>query len=147
MDNEWVKIQPQDFNAADELRHFESDQTGAVVSFIGKVRGGTITQMYLEHYPGMTETVLLELIHQAKTRWDIMECKIIHRVGTLFPQQQIVMVMVSSAHRKPAFAACEFLIDHLKTKAPFWKKEFTSNSEYWVTSKHSDELQSQKWED
>ena len=123
---------------------------GAVVSFIGQVRdmndGDAINTLTLEHYPEMTEKALAAIESEAKTRWDIIDSLIIHRVGTLKPLDQIVMVAVTSAHRGEAFKACEFIMDYLKTSAPFWKKEATNQSERWVDAKLLDEEAKKRWE-
>jgi molybdopterin synthase catalytic subunit len=123
-----VKVQTTDFDVGAEIAamRLNSANIGALVSFVGQVRdfndGDNVTSMFLEHYPGMTEKVLSEIIAQAKARWSIADATIIHRVGELKAQDQIVLVLVASAHRQDAFAACEFMMDHLKTNAPFWKK-------------------------
>ena len=123
---------------------------GAVVSFIGQVRdlndGNEIQTLTLEHYPGMTEKALEAIENEAKARWNVLESRIIHRVGTLKPQDQIVLVAVSSAHRGDAFSACEFIMDFLKSQAPFWKKEATSQGERWVEAKLSDDAAKARWE-
>ena len=146
-----VKVQTTDFDVGAEIAamRFSSANIGALVSFVGQVRdfndGDNVTSMFLEHYPGMTEKVLLEIIAQAKAGWSIADATIIHRVGELKPQDQIVLVLVASAHRQDAFAACEFMMDHLKTNAPFWKKEHTQNGLRWVEAKASDEVARQRW--
>ena len=123
---------------------------GAIASFIGLVRdaseGERISQMTLEHYPGMTEKALEKIINDAKSRWSIIDVLVIHRVGTLQPCDQIVLVIVSSAHRGEAFAACEFVMDYLKTQAPFWKKEQTPAGNRWVEARSSDDAAAQRWE-
>ena len=122
---------------------------GAVVSFIGQVRdvngGDAINTLTLEHYPGMTEKALMAIENEAKARWNVIDSLIIHRIGTLQPQDQIVLVAVSSAHRGDAFKACEFMMDFLKTSAPFWKKETTNQGEHWVEAKLSDEAAQNRW--
>lgn len=122
---------------------------GAIVSFVGLVRdvndGDAVGTLTLEHYPGMTEKALQAIEEEAKKRWDVLDSLIIHRVGTLNPQDQIVLVMVSSAHRGDAFKACEFMMDYLKTQAPFWKKEATSRGERWVEAKDSDDAAQVRW--
>ena len=132
----------------DRLRSARKD-IGAVVSFIGQVRdlneGNTISQLTLEHYPGMTEKALEAIVAQARSRWDIFDAVVIHRIGTLQPNDQIVLVAVSSAHRGEAFKACEFIMDYLKTEAPFWKKEVTSSGERWVDAKLTDEDARERW--
>lgn len=122
---------------------------GAIVSFVGQVRdmneGDTINTLTLEHYPEMTEKALLNIENEAKTRWNIIDSLIIHRVGTLKPLDQIVLVAVTSAHRGEAFKACEFMMDYLKTGAPFWKKEATSQGERWVEAKLADDEAKARW--
>ena len=123
---------------------------GALVSFIGQVRdlndGDHVSAMHLEHYPGMTEKSLAGIIEQAQARWTIADALIIHRVGELRPLDQIVLVLVASAHRQDAFAACAFMMDYLKTEAPFWKKEQTPAGERWVEAKDSDAQAKSRWQ-
>ena len=123
---------------------------GAVVSFIGQVRdmndGDAINTLTLEHYPEMTEKALAAIECEAKTRWDIIDSLIIHRIGTLKPLDQIVLVAVTSAHRGEAFHACEFIMDYLKTSAPFWKKEATNQGERWVEAKLTDDVAKARWQ-
>lgn len=146
-----VRIQTDDFDVAAELAamRLASADIGAVVSFVGQVRdindGDTIQTLTLEHYPGMTERALETIENEAKARWDVAISLIVHRVGTLKPQDQIVLVAVASAHRAEAFKACEFMMDYLKTQAPFWKKETTSQGERWVEAKLSDEDAQARW--
>ena len=146
-----VRVQTEDFDAGAEIKCLQAARKdiGAVVSFIGLVRdmneGDAISQLTLEHYPGMTEKSLIAIAEQARTRWDIIDVLIIHRVGTLQPCDQIVMVAVAGGHRGAAFAACEFVMDYLKTEAPFWKKELTQNGERWVEAKDSDDAAKQRW--
>jgi len=127
----------------------KSNSIGAIVSFIGKVRdfseGSNITKMKLEHYPGMTEKSLISIENEARERWKIQDLRIIHRFGDLLPADQIVLVIVASNHRAQAFLACEFIMDYLKTSAPFWKKELTNTSERWVEHKDSDDLALERW--
>ena len=122
---------------------------GAIVSFVGQVRdmndGDTISTLTLEHYPEMTEKALTSIEDEAKTRWDIIDSLIIHRIGTLKPLDQIVLVAVTSAHRGEAFSACEFIMDYLKTSAPFWKKEATNQGERWVEAKLADDAAKTRW--
>ncbi|HEY8354844.1 MAG TPA: molybdopterin synthase catalytic subunit MoaE [Methylophilaceae bacterium] len=146
-----VRVQHEDFDVGVEiaaLRRARRD-VGAVVSFIGQVRdfneGDTVSAMTLEHYPGMTEKALTEIVDQAKTRWDILDALVIHRVGELKPLDQIVLVAVSSAHREEAFSACQFIMDYLKTEAPFWKKEQTSAGARWVEARASDDAARERW--
>ncbi len=146
-----VRVQTQDFDTGFELSQLRNARkdTGAVVSFIGQVRdlnqGDNVSQLTLEHYPGMTEKALEAIVSQAQDRWDIFDAIVIHRVGTLQPTDQIVLVAVSSAHRGEAFKACEFIMDYLKTEAPFWKKEVTSQGERWVDAKLTDDDARERW--
>jgi molybdopterin synthase catalytic subunit len=146
-----IRIQTEDFDVAAlnrELLAGRSD-VGAIASFIGLVRdleGGSLQQMTLEHYPGMTESALQGIAAKAQQRWDLVDLGIIHRVGDLQPADQIVLVTVLSAHRGDAFAACEFIMDYLKTEAPFWKKEVSEQGDEWVASRDSDQLARKKWE-
>lgn len=146
-----VRVQTQDFDAGLELTQLRRARkdVGAVVSFIGQVRdfndGDTVSQLSLEHYPGMTEKALAAIVAQAQSRWDIVDTLIIHRVGTLQPLDQIVLVAVSGAHRGEAFKACEFIMDALKTEAPFWKKELTASGERWLDAKDSDDVARERW--
>ncbi|MCP4470465.1 MAG: molybdenum cofactor biosynthesis protein MoaE [Gammaproteobacteria bacterium] len=146
-----IRIQAEDFDIAalnSELLAGRSD-VGAIASFIGLVRdleGNTLQQMTLEHYPGMTERALKGIAAKAQHRWDLVDLGIIHRVGDLKPADQIVLVTVLSAHRGDAFAACEFIMDYLKTEAPFWKKEVSEQGSQWVASRDSDQLARKKWE-
>jgi molybdopterin synthase catalytic subunit len=146
-----VRIQTQDFDAGFELSQLRNARKdiGAVVSFIGQVRdlneGDTVSQLTLEHYPGMTEKALGTIVSQAQSRWDIFDAIVIHRVGTLQPTDQIVLVAVSSAHRGEAFKACEFIMDYLKTEAPFWKKEVTDQGERWIDAKLTDDDARERW--
>ena len=146
-----VRVQTQDFDAGLELAQLRlaRKDVGAVVSFIGQVRdfndGDTVSQLSLEHYSGMTEKALAAIVAQAQSRWDIFDTLIIHRVGTLQPLDQIVLVAVSGAHRGEAFKACEFIMDALKTEAPFWKKEVTASGERWLDAKDSDDVARERW--
>jgi molybdopterin synthase catalytic subunit len=134
-----VSVQTQDFDAGAEMRAVSRDaKVGAVASFIGVVREVAMT---LEHYPGMTEKALHKIVAEAGTRWQVMDCTVIHRYGELKPTDQIVLVVVASAHRGDAFAACEFLMDSLKTQAPFWKKEAAG----WVEARASDDKAAERW--
>tara|TARA_R110000737_G_scaffold1598_14_gene4803 strand:+ start:1252 stop:1710 length:459 start_codon:yes stop_codon:yes gene_type:complete len=145
-----IRVQQNDFIVADEYQKLATDnQDGAVVTFVGKVRdfneGLGVQGLSLEHYPGMTEKVLSNLETEARGQWPLNKVTIIHRVGDLTLGEQIVFIGVSSPHRKAAFAACEFLIDFLKTKAPFWKKELTSAGSKWLDAKASDDEVAQQW--
>ncbi len=147
-----VSVQVEDFDAGAQLNKLRlaSPSIGALVSFIGQVRdindGDSINTLTLEHYPGMTESALQAIEAEAKSRWDILDSLIIHRVGTLEPLDQIVLVAVVSAHRGEAFKACEFIMDFLKTQAPFWKKEATAQGERWVDAKLSDDIALKQWQ-
>lgn len=147
-----IKLQLDDFVVADEYQGLANDnQDGAVVTFVGKVRdfneGLDVQGLSLEHYPGMTEKVLADIEAKAREHWPLNKVTIIHRFGDLKLGEQIVFIGVTSPHRKAAFAACEFLIDFLKTKAPFWKKEVTSDGSIWLDAKNSDGDASQQWHD
>lgn len=147
-----VRIQTQDFDVSQELAALRAKdaRVGAVTAFIGTVRdrndGAEVSAMTLEHYPGMTEKALEDIIVQAKARWDIYEVLIIHRIGPLHIEDQIVLTAVTSAHRGEAFAACEFVMDYLKTQAPFWKKEDTPKGSRWVDARLSDDEALKKWQ-
>ena len=147
-----VRVQTEDFDVGAEISamRLSNPNIGAVVSFIGQVRdlndGDKVNAMCLEHYPRMTEKSLENIVEQAKNRWSVTDALIIHRVGELKPLDQIVLVLAASAHRQHAFAACEFMMDYLKTEAPFWKKEATSSGERWVEAKDSDEEARQRWQ-
>ena len=146
-----IRVQEADFDAGRELETLTRGRTdvGAVASFIGLVRdaneGSDVASLTLEHYPGMTEKALGEICAQALARWDILETLVIHRIGALVPGDRIVLVGVSSAHRGEAFEACEFIMDYLKTRAPFWKKEATPQGERWVEARESDDAAAQRW--
>jgi molybdopterin synthase catalytic subunit len=145
-----IRIQTEDFNVSDIQRSLSKDRVdvGAIASFIGLVRdlpGDPLKTMTLEHYPGMTEKALETIVTEAEGRWQIIDSAIIHRIGDLKPADQIVMVMVLSAHRRDAFEACQFIMDYLKTRAPFWKKESSEQGEKWVESRQSDEDASSRW--
>ncbi len=148
-----VSVQTADFNVADEIATLRAQdpRVGAVCSFIGTVRDhtagepGKISSMELEHYPGMTEASIEAMIDEACLRFDIYAARVIHRVGLLQPLDQIVLVVVTSAHRGESFAACEFLMDYLKTQAPFWKKEQTPEGAKWVDARVSDDAALAKW--
>lgn len=146
-----VRIQTADFDLGAEVAALRADDAGvgAVVSFVGTVRdrseGQGVQRMELEHYPGMTEKSIEEMIDAAFKRFDIRAARVIHRIGTLEPQAQIVLVVVSSAHRGQAFQACEFLMDYLKTQAPFWKKEHTPEGARWVDARVHDDQALARW--
>jgi len=138
-----VSVQQEDFNLGKEVKAISANpKVGAVASFVGLVRDVPMT---LEHYPGMTERAIQKIVDEAKTRWQVMDCSVIHRYGALQPNDQIVLVAVASGHRGDAFAACEFIMDYLKTQAPFWKKEQTADGVRWVEAKATDDKAAERW--
>jgi molybdopterin synthase catalytic subunit len=139
-----ISVQPGDFDAGFEIRNIsKNSKIGAIASFVGLVRDVAMT---LEHYPGMTERAITKIVDEAKSRWQVIDCAVIHRYGALQPNDQIVMVAVASGHRADAFAACEFIMDYLKTQAPFWKKEQAPGGASWVEAKTSDDKAAERWE-
>ncbi len=146
-----VRIQTADFDMSAEIATMRkaNPKIGAVASFVGVVRdmndGDAVAGMFLEHYPVMTESALQEIIAEAHTRWDFFDALIIHRVGQLAPLDQIVFVAVTSAHRGDAFDACHFIMDFLKTNAPFWKRESTPAGERWVDARVTDDAAAARW--
>lgn len=146
-----VRVQTGDFDLSTEIAALRSGdrRIGAIVSFVGTVRdmndGASVAEMELEHYPGMTEAALENIVAQARARWPLSGALVIHRVGPLQPADQIVLVAVTAAHRGEAFAACEFIIDYLKTEAPFWKKEQTPEGARWVDARVTDDTALEKW--
>lgn len=148
---ESVSVRQDDFDVSTENAALMSDRfdAGALVNFVGYVRnsneGDHVSTLFLEHYPGMTEKSIAGIIDQARSRWEIYGCKVIHRVGELAAGEQIVYVGVCSAHRGDSFQACEFIMDYLKTEAPFWKKEQTPEGERWVDARSSDDDARNRW--
>ena len=146
-----VRIQAADFDLGAEAAQMRkrNPAIGAIASFVGVVRdvneGDSVSQMELEHYPGMTEKSIEDIIAQACGRWAVLDTLVIHRVGVLEPTDQIVLVIVASGHRGDAFAACEFIMDYLKTRAPFWKKERTAQGSRWVDARASDDIAAERW--
>lgn len=146
-----VSIQSADFDLSSETASLRQGDggVGAVVAFVGTVRehssGAAVSRMELEHYPGMTEAAIEAMVDEAFARFDIRGARVVHRVGTLQAGEQIVLVLVSSAHRGQAFQACEFLMDYLKTQAPFWKKEHTPDGAHWVDARVSDDEALARW--
>ncbi len=146
-----VRVQQQDFDVGLEISALRAGnpRIGAIASFVGTVRdlneGAGIAGMTLEHYPGMTERALEQIRGKALERWNLFDALIIHRHGDLRPGDQIVLVIVTSSHRGEAFAACEFIMDYLKTEAPFWKKERTPQGEHWVEARESDDEAAARW--
>ncbi len=150
MEHTRIHVGPETFNVGDEYQWLsQCDEDGAVVTFTGKVRnhnlGESVSALTLEHYPGMTEKALGDIITEARSRWPLQRVTVIHRVGPLFPGDEIVFVGVTSAHRGMAFDAAEFIMDYLKTKAPFWKREATTEGERWVESRDSDHAAANRW--
>lgn len=143
----FVSVQEADFDLSAEVAALSAglDDVGAVASFVGLVRGGEVAEMSLEHYPGMTEKALTEIVAEAERRWTLLGARVIHRIGRLQPGAQIVLVAVASSHRQEAFAACEFIMDYLKTQAPFWKKETTPEGSRWVDARESDDSAARRW--
>ena len=147
-----IKIQNEDFDVSDEIKILHQNNTGAIVNFIGVVRGydeknnQIINSMTLEHYPGMTESEIEKIVFESFQRWELTGVTVIHRVGNLKPSDQIVFVGVSSKHRQNAFDGCNFIMDWLKTKAPFWKVEENNNKKNWVNFNDSDNQALKKWE-
>ena len=148
-----IRVQTENFDLGAEIMALRAGNpgVGAIASFVGTVRdvndGAGVSTLALEHYPGMTERSLAAIADDAHRRWRILDCLIIHRVGELHPLDQIVLVAVTSAHRGDAFAACEFVMDYLKTRAPFWKKERTPQGERWVDARVSDDEAAARWTD
>jgi molybdopterin synthase catalytic subunit len=147
-----VRIQHEPFDVNAELERLRSNdaRVGAIACFIGVVRdlneGDRVATMNLEHYPGMTEKALDDIVAQAQSRWDVYDILVIHRIGELRPTDPIVLVAVSGAHRGEAFAACEFVMDYLKTDAPFWKKEVTPSGPRWVDARATDAAARTRWQ-
>lgn len=147
-----VRVQEADFDLGAELAALRANdpRVGALASFLGLVRdindGSSVSEMTLEHYPGMTEKALEAIVTEAKERWDLYDVLVIHRVGPLKPCDQIVLVGVTSAHRGEAFAACEFVMDYLKTRAPFWKREATPEGAHWVDARETDDSAAARWQ-
>ena len=148
-----ISVQREDFDCGAEIEALArgNPQVGALAAFVGLVRdvneGAEVGRMTLEHYPGMTEKSIGAIVEQARSRWDVIDCTVIHRVGELQPTDRIVLVAVASGHRGDAFAACEFVMDYLKTRAPFWKKERTPEGERWVEARSSDDEAAERWQE
>ncbi len=147
-----VRIQREDFDAGAEVARLRAGdpRIGAVACFVGVARdrndGATVSTLTLEHYPGMTEKSIEAIVERARARWDVVDALVVHRVGELRPLDQIVLVIVASAHRGDAFAACEFVMDYLKTEAPFWKRESTPQGSRWVDARDADDAARARWE-
>jgi len=148
-----ISVQREDFDCGAEIEALArgNPRVGALAAFVGSVRdvneGAEVGRMTLEHYPGMTEKSIGAIVEQARSRWDVIDCTVIHRVGELQPTDRIVLVAVASGHRGDAFAACEFVMDYLKTRAPFWKKERTPEGERWVEARSSDDEAAERWQE
>lgn len=149
-----VRVQEEDFSVHDEwkaCRERLSGKAGAVVSFVGLVRDvssiGQVSGLYLEHYPGMTEASIESIVLKAEQRWSLLDIVVIHRIGELLPEDQIVLVIVASGHRADAFAACEFVMDFLKTEAVFWKKETGEKESVWIEATLDDVSRSKEWQE
>ena len=147
-----VRVQEADFDVGAELAALrgKDPQIGALASFVGLVRelndGAGVSELTLEHYPGMTERALQAIVSEACRRWAIIDALVIHRVGRLLPTDQIVLVAVTGAHRGDAFAACQFIMDYLKTRAPFWKRELTPEGARWVAARAADDEAAERWQ-
>ncbi|MEH6626187.1 MAG: molybdenum cofactor biosynthesis protein MoaE [Motiliproteus sp.] len=151
MASTYIKIQTEDFDISAESAEMRDAEgkVGAIATFTGLVRDleeDSLQEMFLEHYPGMTEKSLAVIVDQARVRWQLLDVRIIHRVGRLRPRDQIVFVATSSAHRGDSFAACQFIMDYLKKDAPFWKKEKTQKHNQWVEQKESDLESAERWQ-
>ncbi len=141
-----IRIQQEEFDLNDEVEALTDEGLGAVASFVGVVRGDeTLMSLTLEHYPGMTEREIASHVEEAASRWPLLGATIIHRVGTLKPGERIVLVVTASSHRGAAFEACEFLMDYLKTRAPFWKREDRGGESAWVEARASDDEAAERW--
>jgi molybdopterin synthase catalytic subunit len=146
-----VRVQLEDFDISSEIGALRAGRTevGAVASFIGVMRdfneGSGVTELTLEHYPGMTEKALQQIVDEANARWQLIDALVVHRVGRMAPTDQIVLVVTLSAHREQALAACSFIMDYLKTRAPFWKKERTPDGERWVDARATDDRAADRW--
>ncbi len=146
-----VRVQHEDFDISSEILRLREgrNDVGAVAGFIGVMRdfndGSGVTELTLEHYPGMTEKALQQILDEAHGRWRLQDALVVHRVGRMLPADQIVLVVALSAHREEALAACAFIMDYLKTRAPFWKKERTADGERWVESRASDDEAAGRW--
>lgn len=153
-----IRVQTEDFSIDAEYQALRADcpAIGAIATFTGLMRDfndagsgeiDNVSVLELEHYPGMTEKVLTQIVEQARERWQLVGVRLVHRIGEMAPSDQIVFVGVSSAHRGDAFAACEFIMDFLKTQAPFWKKEKTKAGHRWVEARHSDDEAAERWQE
>jgi molybdopterin synthase catalytic subunit len=144
-----VRVQREDFEPGTEIARLQREDAGAIVSFVGVVRGESqgekLVSMTLEHFPGMTERELERIAKEARSRWSLQGVSVVHRVGELKPGERIVLVVTAAAHRRAAFEAAEFLMDYLKTRAPFWKRELRASGEHWVEARGSDDEAAARW--
>jgi molybdopterin synthase catalytic subunit len=144
-----VRVQREDFEPGTEIARLQREDAGAIVSFVGVVRGEShgekLVSMTLEHFPGMTERELERIAKEARSRWSLQGVSVVHRVGELKPGERIVLVATAAAHRRAAFEAAEFLMDYLKTRAPFWKRELRASGEHWVEARGSDDEAAARW--
>lgn len=151
MDQITIQTEPFDIAAIQDAMRADNPAIGALVTFVGLMRdmneGDQVAGMTLEHYPGMTEKALQKILDQANRRWELLGIRVVHRVGELKPLDPIVLVAVASAHRGEAFRGCEFVIDYLKTRAPFWKKEQTPDGDRWVDARHGDDQAEARWQE
>ncbi|MEG1691110.1 MAG: molybdopterin synthase catalytic subunit MoaE [Hafnia sp.] len=150
MENTRIRVGQENFSVGDEYQWLsQCEDDGAVVTFTGKVRnhnlGDNVSALTLEHYPGMTEKALSEIVSEARERWPLQRISLIHRVGAMYPGDEIVFVGVTSVHRSMAFEAAEFIMDYLKTRAPFWKREATEQGDRWVDARDSDHQAAKRW--
>jgi len=150
MENTRIRVGHENFSVGDEYQWLsQCEDDGAVVTFTGKVRnhnlGDNVSALTLEHYPGMTEKALNEIVAEARSRWPLQRISLIHRIGAMYPGDEIVFVGVTSAHRSMAFDAAEFIMDYLKTRAPFWKREATEQGDRWVDARDSDQQAAKRW--
>jgi molybdopterin synthase catalytic subunit len=150
VENTRIRVGQENFSVGDEYQWLsQCEDDGAVVTFTGKVRnhnlGDNVSALTLEHYPGMTEKALSEIVSEARERWPLQRISLIHRVGAMYPGDEIVFVGVTSAHRSMAFEAAEFIMDYLKTRAPFWKREATEQGDRWVDARDSDHQAAKRW--
>ncbi|MEG2113769.1 MAG: molybdopterin synthase catalytic subunit MoaE [Hafnia sp.] len=150
MENTRIRVGQENFSVGDEYQWLsQCEDDGAVVTFTGKVRnhnlGDNVSALTLEHYPGMTEKALSEIVSEARERWPLQRISLIHRVGAMYPGDEIVFVGVTSVHRSMAFEAAEFIMDYLKTRAPFWKHEATEQGDRWVDARDSDHQAAKRW--
>jgi molybdopterin synthase catalytic subunit len=147
-----IRVQAEDFDVGAEMTALRAGNAkiGGIAAFVGLVRdvnnGAGVSTLTLEHYPAMTQKALVGIVEQASKRWELIDATVIHRIGRLSPTDQIVLVLVASGHRGDAFQACEYIMDFLKTQAPFWKKESTGDGDRWVAARDSDDQAARRWQ-